>query len=148
MCVYCRYGRDRGVLLIGEFDAPGHANSWCSAYPELCPSAQCQLPMDPSGNLSYAIITALANETVGAFGSGIYHGGGDEVTYECWESSPRIKNWMTAQGFSSQQAYAYFLARTARSLPPATVPMFWQVCEIRTKNGENCKYCSASNLKQ
>ena len=122
-------------MLLAEFDAPGHANSWCTAYPQLCPSADCQLPMVPNGNMSYEIISALANEACGAFRSGMYHGGGDEVTYECWEQSPTIKAWMSHNKFSPQQAYAYFISRVANSLPSGTIPVFWQDAFQRAEPG-------------
>lgn len=126
LAALARYARDRGVMLVGEFDAPGHATSWCTAYPQLCPSPQCMAPMVPSGNFSYDIIAALAQEVGGAFGSGMYHGGGDEVQYDCWESTPQIKAWMASEGFANpQEAYAYFLARVAAGVAPNT-PVFWQ----------------------
>jgi N-acetyl-beta-hexosaminidase len=34
-----------------EFDMPGHAQSWCVGYPELCPSATCNTPLDISRNV-------------------------------------------------------------------------------------------------
>ena len=129
------YARDRGVLVIPEFDTPGHSTAWCAGYPELCPSPDCMSPMDPSANLSYDVIASLAAEVGAACGSGVYHGGGDEVKYDCWESSPRIKAWMAARHYSTpQQAYAAFLAEVAGRVSPAT-PMFWQDAFERAEPG-------------
>lgn len=119
------YATDRGVLVIPEFDSPGHGGAWCQGYPSLCPSANCTLPMDPSNNLTYSVIQNLVVEMRETFSSGIYHGGGDEVDYSCWESTPRIKAWMTKNGLTGEGAYSYFLHQVAGMASPGA-PMFWQ----------------------
>ena len=60
------YGRSRGVKIMIEFDVPGHAASWCAGYPEICPSATCLQPLDPSSNLTFPLITSLLSECTGA----------------------------------------------------------------------------------
>ena len=130
-----QYARDRGVLIVGEFDAPGHSTAWCQGIPALCPSPACMAPMSPHTNLTFEVIADIASEITTAFGSGMYHGGGDEVSYACWESSPAIKAWMSERGFHQpQQAYAYFLQRVATEAAPAAV-MFWQDAFERAEPG-------------
>ena len=114
LTVLGNYARDRGVLLIPEFDAPGHATAWCTAYPALCPSPQCMTPMVPSGNLSFDIIATLARETGAAFGSGIYHGGGDEVhAFGVSPPAPRCVHPDSA------------MARASRPRNPPSLAIFW-----------------------
>jgi hypothetical protein len=44
----------------------GHAASWCTGYPEICPSMECKQPLDPSSNLTFPLITSLLSECTGA----------------------------------------------------------------------------------
>jgi hexosaminidase len=114
------YGRLRGVKIMIEFDMPGHAGSWCAGYPEICPSPTCTQPLDPSSDATFPLITSLLGEVTGAGGTaGVFpyellHLGGDEVSYTCWEASPKIKAWEKKQGFAgSEDTYEYFVDKTA-----------------------------------
>ena len=102
------YARLRGVRVMPEFDMPGHAQSWCVGYPELCPSATCLTPLDLSRNSTFARIDTLLAECSGRRAStkgqphGLFpehfmHLGGDEVSTGCWSSTPRIAAWLKAQ---------------------------------------------------
>ncbi len=35
------FAKERGIRVIPEFDMPGHADSWCVGYPQICPSPTC-----------------------------------------------------------------------------------------------------------
>lgn len=97
------YARLRGVRVMPEFDMPGHAQSWCIGYPELCPSSTCTTPLDVSRNGTFDLIERLLGECTGGtasvagapsalFPEAMLHLGGDEVSTDCWESTPRIAN--------------------------------------------------------
>ena len=115
----------RGVRVMPEFDMPGHAQSWCTGYPDLCPSSTCLTPLDLSRNSTFALIDRLLAECTTSASpsskgkpSGLFpenaHLGGDEVSTGCWESTPRIKQWLDAQGMSADDGYgAYFVKKTA-----------------------------------
>jgi len=115
------YGRARGVKVMIEFDMPGHAASWCAGYPEICPSANCLQPLDPSKDATWTLIQSLLGECTGngTPGKGLFpynliHLGADEVSYECWEASPTIQAWEKQNNINgSEGTYEYFVDRTA-----------------------------------
>eukprot|EP00494_Astrolonche_serrata_P020151 UN20368 len=51
------YGRLHGVRVFPEFDMPGHAQSWCVGYPEICPDPTCQQPLNVANNKTFTVIT-------------------------------------------------------------------------------------------
>ncbi|EGD83308.1 hypothetical protein PTSG_03917 [Salpingoeca rosetta] len=112
------FARQRGVRVVVEIDTPGHAASWCAGHPEICPSAQCQEPLNPATNTTFNLIAGLFKDlTGGARGSGLFpdnlmHLGGDEVNTKCWSESPTISKWMQDHGLTPDGAYAYFVNRT------------------------------------
>jgi hexosaminidase len=116
------YGRERGVKIMIEFDIPGHAGSWCSGYPEICPSSTCLEPLDPSSDLTFQVIESLMKECTtptatrqAMFPYSLFHLGGDEVEYWCWSSSPHVLAWAKEQGYNStEDIYKYFLDRAAQ----------------------------------
>lgn len=111
------YARKRGVRVMVEIDTPGHAASWCNGYPEICPSTECQQPLNPATNATFDLIEGLFNDlTGGKAGAGIFpetimHLGGDEVDTSCWTNSNDITAWMDGQGLDEDGTYAYFIAR-------------------------------------
>lgn len=93
------------VRVMIEFDIPGHAASWCTGYPEICPSDTCLQPLDPSSDLTFELIESLLGECTtggsskkGLFPYSLLHLGGDEVDYKCWNESPEVKAWAKKQG--------------------------------------------------
>jgi hexosaminidase len=84
-------------------------------YPDVCPSVTCNTPLDPSTNNIFDLMTGLWSEVTGnASSKGIFpdnyiHLGGDEVSTDCWSSTPRIQAWMTQKGFTPDQTYMYIV---------------------------------------
>ena len=137
MASIVEYARLRGVRVMPEFDMPGHAQSWCVGYPELCPSATCTTPLDVSRNTTFALVDRLLAECTGrkastpSAPSGLFpdhflHLGGDEVSTDCWESTPRIANWLAAHNMTADDGYALFVKRTAAiALAQGRRPVQW-----------------------
>eukprot|EP01047_Picozoa_sp_COSAG01_P023861 COSAG01_NODE_1454_length_10256_cov_4.300748_5_plen_105_part_00 len=47
--------------------------SWCKGYPEICPSSQCQTPLNPATNKTYELLDDLFEDlTGGTRGSGLF----------------------------------------------------------------------------
>ena len=120
------YARLRGVRVMGEIDMPGHAASWCVGYPELCPSATCQQPLDPSNERTFTVIRQLMEELTSALPYSLFHVGGDEVDVSCWTQVPHVQQWMASRNYTALDALLYFTTRVqaiARSLQ--RTPVTW-----------------------
>jgi len=118
------YARDRGIRVMVEFDMPGHAQSWCVGYPEVCPSPTCRTPLNPATDTTFQLISNLLNECTGGqaskpgqpsglFPDNFLHLGGDEVDTTCWTQTPSIAAWMRSQNYTADDAYEYFVAKAA-----------------------------------
>eukprot|EP01087_Luapelamoeba_hula_P020254 TRINITY_DN6880_c2_g1_i1.p1 TRINITY_DN6880_c2_g1~~TRINITY_DN6880_c2_g1_i1.p1 ORF type:complete len:528 (-),score=69.30 TRINITY_DN6880_c2_g1_i1:46-1605(-) len=103
------YARKRGVRVMMEIDVPGHAGSWCAGYPEVCPSPQCNMPLDPSSNATWTIMRTLLEELISLVPEGLFHLGGDEVDMSCWTSVPHVAQWIKAHTTDNLGAYRYFV---------------------------------------
>jgi hexosaminidase len=121
------YARMRAVRVIVEFDAPGHAASWCRGYPEVCPSPTCLEPLNPATPATFEMIRSLLSDLVnGPVFEQFVHLGGDEVNFHCWSSTPSIREWMSSKGFDERQTYKYFIDQTigiVKSL--GRTPILW-----------------------
>jgi len=118
------YARLRGVRVIVEFDMPGHAASWCSGYPEICPSPTCTQPLNVANSATFDLIDGLIGEITGGkpsasgapsgvFPDNFVHLGGDEVDTSCWTNTPAVSAWLKSQGMTEDQGYAYFVKKVA-----------------------------------
>ncbi len=116
------YARDRGIRVIPEFDMPGHATAWFVGYPELASAPGpyrierqwgiFDPAMDPTREETYQFLDAFIGEMAALFPDEYFHIGGDEVNGKQWDASPRIQDFMRAQGIKSNEALqAYFTRR-------------------------------------
>jgi hexosaminidase len=96
--------------VVPELDAPGHGYSYGLAFPEMV--APCTnvpavsdigpvnvVPIDPTSNVTYAVLETLLGEFAAAFPDEFVHLGGDEMQLACWEAEPHIKAFMVGAGF-------------------------------------------------
>jgi hexosaminidase len=109
------YARQRGIRVVVEFDIPGHAQSWCVGYPEVCPSAECTTPLDVSAPHTYELMNSVFAEATGNVSGGglfpdnYFHVGGDEVNTTCWSSTPHIASWLASKNLTAEQGYLYIV---------------------------------------
>ncbi|KAL1129414.1 hypothetical protein AAG570_013941 [Ranatra chinensis] len=106
-----RYAKIRGIRVLLEIDAPSHCgNGWQWGKSEelgelaVCVNANpwvryCLQP--PCGQLNpinpnlYPILRRLYNDVIEIFkDTEIFHMGGDEVSFKCWNSIGAIKSWL------------------------------------------------------
>lgn len=103
------YARLRGIKIMAELDVPGHTRCWGIGYPELWPSTSCQSLLDVSKNFTFQLIQGILEDFSSVFPYRLLHLGGDEVDTACWTETPRVREWLSSQGWSARQAYAEFV---------------------------------------
>ncbi|CAI5496276.1 unnamed protein product [Closterium sp. Naga37s-1] len=106
-----QYAEDRGVMVVPELDSPAHAASWGVGYPSLLPSAACPEPLDVFNPLTFQLIKGVLQDLRAVFKSSYIHLGGDEVSFECWKSSPTIIAWLQQRNLTAEGGYGYFVRR-------------------------------------
>jgi len=127
------YAKDRGVKVMPEFDGPGHAWAWGVGYPQLrpagydtspgcdstCPTNPCDVPLDPTNDFTYELISGLFEELTGGvreggiFSNDLIHLGGDEVEYECWNNSAAIKAYMKKYNLDFEGLYKMYVKKAS-----------------------------------
>ena len=97
------YAADRGIRVIPEFDTPGHVRQGFLALdpPVLTPCYDSSGkpdgttgPLNPVSNATYEFLTTFYKEVQDLFPDKFVHVGGDEVSFDCWQSNPEIQAFM------------------------------------------------------
>jgi len=103
------YAAERGIRVVPEFDLPGHATAWATAYPELA-----SLPgpyrierswgiFDPTVNPiqeeTYRFLDVFFAEMAALFDDEFMHIGGDENNGIQWAANPEIAAFMAREGY-------------------------------------------------
>ena len=116
------YARDRGIRVVPEFDMPGHATSWLTAYPELGSAAgpyQIQRrwgifepTLNPANDGLYTLLDAWIGEMAALFPDDYFHIGGDEVLDAQWKANAGVQAFAREHGLqTSHDVLAYFSER-------------------------------------
>lgn len=113
------YARQRGIRVMTEFDTPGHTRSWgegvsdilTPCYENNAPTGMYG-PLDPSADNVYTFIKEFFEEIISVFPENYVHLGGDEVGFECWESNPKITQFMKDNNMVSYVALeSYYIQK-------------------------------------
>nr|3VTR_A Chain A, N-acetylglucosaminidase [Ostrinia furnacalis] len=100
-----RFGLERGVRVLPEFDAPAHVGEgWQDTDLTVCFKAEpwksyCVAPpcgqLNPTKDELYQYLEDIYSDMAEVFDTtDIFHMGGDEVSEACWNSSDSIQNFM------------------------------------------------------
>ncbi len=119
------YARDRGIRVVPEFDMPGHSTAWLVGYPSLGSGAGPYAidrkwgvfdpAMDPTKESTYDFLDKFIGEMARLFPDKYFHIGGDEVNGKEWDANPKIRAFMRAHGFTTNQdLQAYFNTRVQK----------------------------------
>ncbi|XP_018579995.1 chitooligosaccharidolytic beta-N-acetylglucosaminidase isoform X2 [Anoplophora glabripennis] len=102
-----QYGKERGVRVMPEFDAPAHVGEgWQDTGLVTCFNWQpwqsyCVEPpcgqFDPTKSKLYDVIEDIYGDMIAQFQPDIFHMGGDEVNFNCWNSTDSIVEWMAKE---------------------------------------------------
>ena len=103
-----QYAADRGIRVMPEFDVPGHATSWCVAYPELASApgpyeierhaGVFNPTLDPTKEETYEFLETVFTEMAGLFPDPYFHIGGDENNGKQWDENADIQAFMKENG--------------------------------------------------
>ena len=90
------YARLRGVQILMELDMPGHNFAWGIGYPELLVNCSAMYPLETEfwtssfdisrGDKLYRWLEKLLKEVTDVLPNALFHIGGDEVQYQCWDT--------------------------------------------------------------
>ncbi|XP_066956635.1 beta-hexosaminidase subunit beta-like [Macrobrachium rosenbergii] len=132
------YGRLNGVRVVPEFDTPGHTQSWgpgqagflTSCYSGGKPDGTFG-PVDPTNEANYAFLKTLLTEVTQRFPDRYIHLGGDEVSFNCWESNPDITEYMKKANITGdygklEEVYITKLLDIVTNLPTKNEYIIWQ----------------------
>ena len=134
------FAADRGIIIIPEFDMPGHSKSWFAGYPQLASSPGPYMPgpgytpdpanpinpanllkyiktyptpaMNPAKESTYEFLDSLFTEVFQVFPSPYIHIGVDENNGVAWKNNNSIVGFMNDKGIgSTDELQAYFAIR-------------------------------------
>ena len=113
------YAADRGILVVPEFDVPGHTRAIIEAYPEIGlrpvkPSAFAGPPdaaLNPALPATYRFLDGLIAEMAALFPGPYFHIGGDEVSDAVWADSADVKALMAREKLATKKDVEGYFAR-------------------------------------
>ncbi len=122
------YARDRGIRVVPEFDVPGHATAFLTAYPEFGSGEESSYTLernsgifdptlDPTNEDLYAFLDTLFREVTPLFPDDYVHIGGDENEGKHWSANPKIRAFMRDRGIEDNHGLqTYFNIRLEKIL--------------------------------
>ncbi|MDR1382191.1 MAG: beta-N-acetylhexosaminidase [Tannerella sp.] len=113
------YAAERHIMVVPEFDMPGHATAVCRAYPEISGGGEGRwrhFTFHPCRDETYDFIGHVLDEIVALFPSPYIHLGGDEVHYgnRSWFDDAGIQQFIKEKDLKNETGLEhYFIRRVA-----------------------------------
>ena len=113
------YADERHIMIVPEFDMPGHATPAGKAYPEVSGGGEGRwkhFTYHPCKEETYQFISDVLDEIVELFPSPYIHIGGDEVHYgnQEWFTDPEIQQFIRDKKLQNELGLEhYFIRRVA-----------------------------------
>ncbi len=116
------YAAARGIRVVPEFDIPGHATSWVTAYPELASAPGPYVierkwgvfdpVLDPTNPKVYELLDGFLGEMAALFPDAYLHIGGDENNGVQWNANEKIQTYIKEHSLKDNAGlHAYFNTR-------------------------------------
>lgn len=113
------YAAARHIMIVPEFDMPGHATAACRAYPELSGGGEGRwkdFTFHPCKEETFRFISDVLDELITLFPSPYIHIGGDEVHFgnQEWFTDPQIQQFIKDKQLLNETGLEqYFVRRVA-----------------------------------
>lgn len=140
-----KYADDRGIRVVPEFDVPGHATAFLTAYPEFGSKKGEEYEveryagifnptLDPTNEDTYVFLDKLFEEMTGLFPDQYFHIGGDENEGKQWTENSDIQEFMRKNKLKDNHALqTYFNIKLEKILAKYNKTLMgWE--EIMTEN--------------
>ena len=110
------YASERHIMIIPEFDMPGHATAVCRAYPEVSGGGEGRwqhFTFHPCKEETYEFISNVLDEIITLFPAPYIHIGGDEVHYgnQSWFTDPVIQQFIKDNDLKNEVGLEYYFVR-------------------------------------
>ncbi|WP_298238554.1 family 20 glycosylhydrolase [uncultured Algibacter sp.] len=139
------YAANLGIRVIPEFDVPGHATAFLTAYPELGSKKDTQYviernsgifdpTLNPTIDDTYVFLDKLFTEMAALFPDAYFHIGGDENEGKHWDENEDIQAFMVANNLeTNHDLQTYFNIKLEKILKKSEKNLMgWD--EIMTPN--------------
>ena len=110
------YAAERHIMVVPEFDMPGHATAVCRAYPEVSGGGEGRwrhFTFHPCKEETYEFISNVLDEIVSLFPAPYIHIGGDEVHYgnQSWFTDPEIQQFIKDKDLKNEVGLEHYFVR-------------------------------------
>lgn len=113
------YASERQIMILPEFDMPGHATAVCRSYPEISGGGEGEwkhFTFHPCKEETFEFISNVFDELIELFPSPYIHIGGDEVHFgnQNWYTDPEIQKFIKDHKLGNEVGLEhYFIRRVA-----------------------------------